>query len=459
MSSAGISFGGLASGLDTRAIISALVAIEQRPITQLEAKKTLLGRQKGLFGDLDGLLDKLTTASQKLKTTSSFLSMKAASDNEDILTASASSTATPGTHTIEVLQLARAQLNNTSGSASPTAGFGTYGEFKLLVDGKEHVIAIGNPTLQSIADAINDQAGESVTAEIVDTGAPTNPYQLVVRATETGTENAFSFTDVTGDLAFQTLMLDLQGNQRDAEDAHITLNGINIYRSSNSITGALDGVTLDLKSATPAVPGPVEEVTVTIGTDAEEIGKKVQDFVDAYNEVVDFFAAQNVLDEEGQAKSELFGDSTLRSMRSSLRGIVGGAVRTTGNEAYQLFSQIGIQSDRDGKLTFTQSKLEEALADDEAAVSAIFTDATNGIAKRLEEQIKVYTDSVDGLIKTRLDGFDRRIKQTNDRIDQAERRLEQYEKQLETRYANLESLLARLQGQGSSIGNIAPPQQ
>ena len=67
MSTAGISFGGLASGLDTKAIISALVAIERRPILALEQKKTGYGKQKTLFGDLKGLLDKLTTAAKALQ--------------------------------------------------------------------------------------------------------------------------------------------------------------------------------------------------------------------------------------------------------------------------------------------------------------------------------------------------------------------------------------------------------
>ena len=181
---------------------------------------------------------------------------------------------------------------------------------------------------------------------------------------------------------------------------------------------------------------------------------KVEDFVKAYNEVVDFFAAQSVVNEEGEAQSDLFGDPTLRSMRSTLRGIVGGAVTTTGNEAFQMLSQIGISSDRDGKLTFTRTELEEALAEDEQAVAAIFTDTTNGLAARLEDQIQVYTDSVDGLIKTRVDGFETRIKDANNRIDQAERRLELYQQQLEQRYANLESMLARLQSQGSSLSSI-----
>ncbi len=460
MSTAGISFGGLASGLDTKAIISALVGIEERPIRAMESKKASFSKQKTMFGDLKGMLEKLSTAAKALKTTSDFLKMKAASDDENVLTATASSSATPGSYTVRVNSLAKAQVRWTTGSASPTATIGSVDTGLIItVDGQNHIIPTGNPpTLNSIASAVNSNAttNEKVRAEVVDTGnlagGGAQRYQLVLRSMVPGTANTFTVDMDEGGTEFQTLVTQMQSapNTVAATDASLTVNGINVTRSTNQISDLFAGITLDLKS----VPSPNKDITITISTDAEETSKKVQDFVDAYNKVVDFFAEQNVVDSAGKAKSALFGDPTLRSMRSSLRTIVGGSVTGTGNEAYQLLSQMGIKSDTGGKLTFDKSKFETVLADDEAAVAAIFTEATNGIAGRLETQIKVYTDSVEGLIKSRTETFDRQVKDTQTRIDQAERRLTLYEKQLETKYANLESLLSRLQSQGSSVGNI-----
>lgn len=456
MSSAGISFGGLASGLDTQAIISALLAVERRPIFQLEATKTGLNKQKSLFGDLNGLLEKLTDAAKDLKRTSSFLAMTAASSNEDILTASASSTATPGTYAVKVLALAKGQIN-TTGSSSPTdpiADAASTVSFQLDAGGNSYFIS-ADANLNSIAAAINaedDNNETGVRAEVVDTNNsdPTKRYQLVVRGDEPGVENAFQIAYDDGGSGFQNLIDDLNANEQSATDAQVKVNGVDIFRSTNTISDLFGGITLDLKSI-----DLVEEVTITVATDAEETSTKIKDLVEAYNGIVDFFEAQNKLDEEGKASSPLFGDTTLRSIRSSMRGIVGGSIATTGNEAYQLLSQIGISSDTSGKLEFNQTEFEEALAEDEQAVTSLFSDSTNGIAAQLEARIDIYTDSVDGLLKTRNDGFDRRIKQANSRIDSAERRLELYEQQLTAKYANLETLLARLQGQGSSIPNIA----
>lgn len=460
MSSAGISFGGLASGLDTQAIIRALVAVEERPIFQMERTKKSLGQQKSLFGDLDGLLDKLTDASQSLKTTSSFLQMKATSSNEDLLTATASSTATPGTYGIKVHALAKGQVNS-AGYSSPTdaiANANSTVTMQLDTGGNSYFIT-ADSNLNAIASAINseDDANETgVRAEVIDTGSgatPSERYQLVVRSADPGADNSFTLTYDDGGTGFEDIVTDLNTDIIAAVDSRIEVNGLDIYRSSNTIADLFGGITLELKSSDLGA----EEVTVTVATDGEETSGKVKELVDAYNAVVDFFEAQNALDEEGKAKGPLFGDTTLRSIRGNLRGIVGGAVTTTGNEAYQLLSQIGITADTKGKLEFNQSEFEEALASDENAVTSLFSDSANGIAARLEEQIDLYTDSVDGLIKTRSDGFDRRIKQTTSRIENAERRLVLYEQQLTTKYANLEQLLSRLQGQGSSIGSIIQP--
>ncbi|MEZ6036270.1 MAG: flagellar filament capping protein FliD [Planctomycetota bacterium] len=457
MSSAGISFGGLASGLDSKAIISALLAVERRPITALETKKTSLGKQKSLFSDLKGLLEKLTESAKKLKTTGDFLKMKAASDDEDIVTATASSSATPGTYTVKVENLATAQVNSV-GSSSRTAPIdgGAPASLQITVDGVDHFITINDTSLDAIAARINeedDNLGIGVRAEVIDTGDPdpSQRYQLVMRAKEPGSANGFTVAVDDGGPEFTALIDGLANNEvSEAKDAKLIVNSIPVYRSTNTVSDLWNGISLDLKSA-----DPTKDITITVSTDAEETSKNVKEMVDAYNAVVDFFQAQNALDSEGKAKSPVFGDATLRSMRSNLRQIAGGIVSDTGNEAYQLLSQIGIKADTQGKLEFNQSKFEEALSTDELAVTALFTNAGTGIAARFETQIDVYTDSVDGLLKSRADSFDRQVKDTQRRIDDGERRLTLYEQQLTAKYANLETLLSKLQSQGSSIGNIA----
>ena len=324
MSSAGISFGGLGSGLDTQSIIAALMALERRPLAALEQKKSSYGQQKSLFSDLDSLLDKLREAAQKLRTTTDFLSMGATSSDEDILTVSAASNATPGSHQVTVNSLATAQANG-AGSIDPDITSHGNGTIWITTAGGVHSVDVGSgsgytSTLEGIRDAINDQDFE-VTASVVDTGIAGNDrYQLVLRSDVVGSDGAFTIALDSGSAGLQALIDELNTNVlTPAQNASIDINGVTIERSSNSITDVIPGGTLNLASA----PTPARSVTITVTTDAEETAESVQEFVDAYNEVVDFVSGQNAVGEDGEARNPLFGDTTLRSIRSTMRSIVG----------------------------------------------------------------------------------------------------------------------------------------
>jgi flagellar hook-associated protein 2 len=451
MSTSGISFGGLASGLDTKAIIAALVAVEQRPITAMQQKKSALEKQKSLFGDLSGLLDKLKTAAKALSRTTDFLTMKSVASDATILDATAGNSAQVGSHDVVVHSLASSQVSRSGGFADKTtpviAAAGT-----IFLNGTTMPVNIAaGSSLQDVADAINN-AGHAVKASIVDTGAAgANRYTLVLRSSTLGSAGSFTLVNSTGPAAadIDRLVSDINANQVTAgTDASLTVDGIAVTRSSNSVADAIAGVTLELKAADVN-----KHVTVTVSTDSEATAKKASDFVDAYNAVVDFVTKQNALGADGKAQNPLFGDSALRSIRSGLRTIVGSTF-ATGSSAISMLAQVGITSDRDGKLTLDKTKFAAALASDETAVRTLFTDATSGIATRLQSQIDNYTNVQDGLIKSRRDGYDATIKNTQSRIEQATARLDRYQQQLQDRYARLETLLGKLQSQGNSLSSI-----
>src|SRR5690606_12869703 len=337
-----------------------------------------------------------------------------------------------GTWEVEVTALARAKVSASNGKADKDAtGYGT-GTLLLTVGQETRQVTVGgsNNTLEGIAAAING-AGLGVQAQVLDTGGSgSERYKLVVSSTKTGVENAFTLTFDEGDQALQDLVAELNapGSANQvvaASDATFKVNGVQISRATNTIGDAIPGLTLDLKG----VHAANGKTRITVSTDASKTAEKVKTFVDAYNKIIDFVKEQNELDEEGKAKNPLFGDSTVRTVRSALRAILGGSV-DTGNEAYALLAQVGITADRDGRLTFEQGKLETARGDDENAAERRFTSANGGIAQRIYDQIDTFTDAVDGLFKARNDGFDRRIKDLDQRIDAAERRLEAYESQL-----------------------------
>lgn len=466
MSVGGIQFGGLASGLDTQAIIGALLAVEQRPIALLEQRRSTIERQRTLFGDFESLLNRLQEAAEEVENSDGFLQFRASTDDENqYFTASAGSDATPGVYDLQVRSLATNEIRGSSGSVdADTTTFGT-GNLTLTVDGETSFIAIDNTnnTLNGIASAIN--ASESgVTAQVIDTGTGANPFQLVLTSETAGSGGAISIGSDSATTDLANLASDIQGNTiRQGTNASLVFNGIEIERTTNSISDLISGVTIDLTAASELdVNGdPVDTTRLTVATDGEATGEKISAFVDAYNSVVDFVDGQFQAPPEDGNAPPLFGDATLRSVRSAIRSIVGG-ITDTGNAAFSLVSQVGIETETNGRLTFNSEQFTEALSEDEDAVLALFTGETGGtpfgIAGRLVSTIESYTDTVDGLLKARTDGFDRLIRDTNTQIERQERRLDQFEQQLSTRFANLEVLLNRLQGQGGALSAIPIPQ-
>jgi len=469
MSTLGINFSGLASGIDSEAIINALLAVERRPITLLQQRKTSLQSQKSLFGDLNSRLEALQDAVKAIRTSGEFLEFSAGTDTEEFLTASAGPGAAKGTHTVEVLQLAQGKVLSSLGKADKdTTTHGT-GTLQLTVHAgtpEANVIDItidsSNNTLEGIAAAINAE-DTGVQATVLDTGSGAEPYQLVLTATDTGTDNNFTLgTDVDATAGLIALASEIDGNViAAAVDAQADINGITVTRSSNVFSDVIPGLTLNLTKPTndPGSPGlPENQTRITVGTDTSATADKVKKFVDTYNDIVDFIEGQNEVSEDGQAANPLFGDFTLRTIRSTLRSIVGSVVdNLDGDDAYNQLSLVGVTSDSVGRLTFNQGEFEDALTANATDVRDLFTFDTDGIAEQLYSIIDDFTDTADGIIKSRTDSFNNEIRRTDRQIEAKEARLEQFEDRQRERFAALESLISQLQSQGSALSALSFP--
>ncbi|MCA8958292.1 MAG: flagellar filament capping protein FliD [Planctomycetes bacterium] len=466
----GITFSGLATGLDTRAIIDALMAVERRPITALEQKKSSLGKSKNLLSDFQSKIEALQGKAKAIKEIDAFLQFDAKTDDDDkFFDVEASEKAAAGTYDVFVESLAKTEVQVSTGSPDrdlTTVVDATTFTFTFADNRTLTVAPSTSMTLDELANLINTAESSpgvvqsDVRANVVDTGGTgADRYKLVVTSLKEGKQGGFT---VAGDspLSQTATFFDAMTNNTSANtkasDAVIKLNGVTLTRSSNTIDDAIAGVTLTLKGENKDA-GPTPRATrITISTNATATSERVKEFVDAYNEVVDFVAKQNELGEEGKASSPLFGDVTLRQVRGALRSIVGGSA-STGNDAYSMLSQVGITADKDGKLTFTESKFTEALNDDSGAIKKLFADATSGIAGRVFSRIEALADPVDGVFKARLDGIDRQVRAADSAISEKERRLELFEQNQIKKFAALENLISKLQSQGSAFSSFQAP--
>ncbi len=433
-----ISFGGLATGLDTGAIVAQLVAIRRQPIVKLDQQKSLIERQRAALVDLRGKLEALREAAAALDTWREFGSVTAASSHENLVRATANPTAAPGSYELVVSSLARAQKEMSQGYDSAFAEVGS-GVLRLTVGDQTHdiVLAEGSSSLTHLRDAIND-AGVGVYATILNDGGEDAPYRLILSAASTGTDSAFSIdaSGLGGGVApsFTTITA--------AANASLTIDGVPVVAQTNQIAGALEGVTFELLAADPAAT-----VSVTIANDPQAIGDKVQSLVDAYNDLRSFLKAQQA---EGGV---LRGQGLLRSVAARLQGIIGQPL--AGEGRLTLLPQIGVSQDREGVLSFDRAKFDSALADDYAAVRDLLVERGDNLGKAYQLRVALadMTDDRNGLFRSADRALDDRVKLIERRIERYERSVESYELTLQRQFTAMEAMVQRLQAQSGYLAS------
>ena len=471
-----IQFGGIASGLDTGAIVDALVAASRRPIDLLEADKSIEQEKLDLLGDLEKLVDDLREKSYGLSTLDGFIAQSITPSQEGYATLGLSGAAQTGTHTLEVNALAKATRVSFDGVAdSDTTELGT-GSITFSYDGTDYTIDItdsADSTLDGIAAAINSAAGEAVTASVINTGASTDPYKLVIAGNDTGVD--FDFDPVVTGIGL-TNQVDLTS----ATDAEIVVDGLTVYSSTNQFNEVLDGVEINAQALTSG------EMTFNVDADTEGIKTRIDEFVDAYNAVIGFINTQNEYSEDAGAGGELFGDTALSSVRTALQSAlfdVDISVVQADTEGYSTLGLVGIDLQSDGTLLVDDATLDEKLATDIDLFADLFVDtdgfdngdaeentadyyidttADTGVLDDLFRAIDQMVDDVQnedgdlikGLFGRRKDTVNANIERIDDQIERLEERLASYEETLILRFAALEELMAGLNAQQSYIGSV-----
>lgn len=442
---ASITSAGLGSGLDIEGIITKLMQVEAQPLTALATKEASYQAKLSAFGSLKGALSSLQTAAQTLKNTTTFTGKSASVSDSTVLTASAASTTAAGSYSISVTQLAKfhAVRSNTNYAAT-TDTFNT-GTLSISVGSGTAVnvtIDSSNNTLAGIRDAING-ANTGVTASIINDGT-TN--RLVLASKTSGAAGAITVavtdsgsggTNALSGLASSSLV-----TTQTADDANVTINGIAITRSSNTITDAIDGLTLNLAKGTLASPGTA---TVTIAQNTGTVTSAISAFVKAYNDAVSGIKTMTAYDAANKKASVLTGDSTARSIQSQLSNLAQSMVTGVAGGIGRL-SDIGITVQKDGTLATDSSKLSAALADTTKDVKSLFTQTTSGnegIAVRFNTILEGIVGS-SGLITSRTDGITASIKDLGKRADALNLRLTSVEKRYRAQFTALDTLVASM---------------
>jgi flagellar hook-associated protein 2 len=425
-----ISFGGVASGIDTQSIVAQMVALRRRPIQALETQKTDIKHGLSILNDIRDNLIKLQDAAKNLDTAGEFAAKSATSATDTVLTATASSPSPLGTFSVVVTNLAETHRLGSAAYTAATDSVGT-GTFSITVGATTTDIALssGAESLADLKTAIND-ADAGVTASIMNDGTG---YRLLLSSDETGSAGVFTVdaSGLSGGTAptFTT--------QSTGIDANFTIDGIAITSSSNTVTDALEGVTFDLKTS--------GTTNVTIATNADDLAANLEKFASAYNTVVDAIKAQS---EKG---APLNGNSLLRSVQSRLASTMATAVETGGD--FRTTGEVGLSLDRDGRLSVDKTKLTAALESDFASTVDLFVQGTSttGVAASLVASIDGMTNFADGLFRARNDSMNDELSRIDKSIERKERSLDSYETVLNRKFTAMELAISQLQRQSGGL--------
>ena len=445
----GLQIDGLASGLDTKAIIDALMDVEAIPRTLLKAKsddrQVIITQLRSLNTALQGLF----TAAKDATGVGAVAQVRTSSSDPSVtVTASAGSAAVSSDIVVDRTATSHSVVTRA------TAAF-TDQPLVLTIQNAAGDLIEVNPSSSAPADVARalTAAGAGIVASAVSAGtdAAGQPlFRLQITATQSGAQGTFRV--YSGDAAAVTAgtATDLAAETGAAvitqgQDAQVRLWAgtpaeLTVTSDDNTFADLFPGVDITVSKAS------TEPVTISVSADPAARAKAAGDFVSQIKAVLTGIANGSKTTAPttpgGTTTLGVFtGDSTVRGLQLALSNAVQYPVDGVSP------STIGISIDRYGVLSFDEKKFTAALEADEASVEAVFA----GVAARVQETAEQYSDKYDGLVTARITGQESEVNRIADQLERWDVRLEMRRSTLERTYASLETMLSRLQSQSSYL--------
>jgi flagellar hook-associated protein 2 len=306
-----------------------------------------------------------------------------------------------------------------------------------------------NATLEDISNAINS-AGVGVSASVVKADNSTTPYRLVLTGNTVGAGNSFSTSATSGQSALSFLGFDASAAVNSsgvitdsrltaqAQDANLTVNGLAMVESSNTVTDAINGVSMTLSQAGSS--------TLTVAPNTSSIKSDVQTFVSAFNQL------QGDITSLSSNSGGLEGDYTLVNLQSQMDNILNTPISgANGTTTVAYLAQVGVSLQKDGTLALDATDLTNAVTNNSAAVANVFGNSNNdGFAQRFNTQINNFLGP-NGLITTRTASLNSQMKDVQAQEAQETTRLNTLNSSYLTQYSALNAALAAMEQTSTSM--------
>ena len=236
-----------------------------------------------------------------------------------------------------------------------------------------------------------------------------------------------------------------------ARNAQLTVNNVAIENSSNTISDALENITLNLNDVTTG------NQTLTITQDTSKAQTAIKDWVNAYNSLIDTFssltkytAVDAGADSQSSSNGALLGDSTLRTIQTQLKSMLSNTVSSSN---YKTLAQIGITTDpSDGKLERDADKLTAALKKDASGVGALIVGdgKKTGITTTIGSNLTSWL-STTGIIKAATDGVSKTLNKLTKDYNAASDRIDAQVARYKEQFTQLDVLMTSLNSTSSYL--------
>ncbi|MFH6567166.1 flagellar filament capping protein FliD [Pseudomonas kulmbachensis] len=433
---------GVGSGFDTIGIVKALVDAEKAPKqSQITAQQKDTTIQLSAVGTVKASLETYRTAIAKLNSVSSFNGLTASSNDEKISKVTIDDKASSGKYALNVTQLATASKITSKvfeGGASASVNSSEKDQtLTISQSGDSYDVKIpAGATMQQTRDAINTQLqSKGISANVL---TDANGSRLVIGSQTTG-----KGTDITvsGDSELATGY----SAGKPPVNAEYTIDDIAMESSSNKITSAISGVTLELLDTKPS--------TITVASNTDTLKTSVQSFVTAYNALLTSINTQTKVTATGDAATTtagaLTGDASMRQLVNGLRGEL---LQNSGTSSVGNLAQMGISTDqKTGLLTLDDTKWKAAVATPNGAIeiAKVFTGDT-GLITRMTKATESYVGTA-GLLATRATDLNTKLTDLTTQQSDLDRRMESMKTTLTAKYTAMDGLIAKINASSSSI--------
>ena len=422
-SSGTVTFSGLASGVDTASIVESLMAAEKVPLTKLQDKEEYLNTQLDTYTSFNDLLDTFYSSVIGLNTRSDVNTFEVTNTGSDYFSISTTSLANEGSYSVQVVSLAQQQKDLSSNYVSDTGTTLLSGQLQF----GDETLDYSDTTMSDLVTQINT-GDYGLTASIINDGTGSG-YKLMFTNDTAGEDMDIQGT---GSITIDTAT---DGHTVEASKAHVVVDGVDYYSSSNTVSTAIKGASLTLLAASSSTTS-----RVVLSSDAEDnISSKLQELVDNYNAITSFV-------DDVSASDASLGRS-LKSMQRSIRNYISSSSLVA----------LGISSDYEtGELSFDEDTFNAAYEEDsESVLTSLFgTDDTDGIMSRLDDYMSTQMSSSSGYLATKKKSIDENISRIEDSISMMELRLEKRQKTLEAQFSAMETLVSSLNSQQEYLTNF-----